>query len=175
MRRWHAKEKGGEGGRGRGEGLAVGVLEAMEVVADELAAGGAEVDEVAAGSHGGDAAAPVARWPWIWGRTPLGRILQAPSLVHGGRIWAWGGGSRRSRERAESERKKRRLPSILCSTSGGCEGRRNLRRDARERGKGIGGWPRVCWRIYTSTDRFESLDRRWTVGISWAQMENRPR
>jgi len=54
------------------------------------------------------------------------------------------------------------------------EGRRDLRRDARERGKGIGGWPRVCWCIYTSTDRFESLDRRWTVGISWAQMENRP-
>jgi len=124
--------------RGRGEGLAAGVLEDV-VMADELAAGGAEVDEVAAGSHGGDAAAPVARWPWIWGRTPLGRILQAPSLVHGGQIWPWGGGSRRSRERAESERKKRRLPSILCSASGGCEGRRYLRRDARERGKGIGG------------------------------------
>ena len=76
MRRWHAKEKGGEGGRGRGEGLAVGVLEAMEVVADELAAGGAEVDEVAAGSHGGDAAAPVARWPWIWAARPLAAFFR---------------------------------------------------------------------------------------------------
>ena len=56
------------------------------------------------------------------------------------------------------------------------EGRWDLRRDAREGGEDDGrGWPRVCWPIYTSTDRSESLDRRWTVGISWAQMENRPR
>jgi len=83
VRRWHAKEKGGEGGRGRGEGLAVGVLEAMEVVADELAAGGAEVDDVAAGSLGGDAAAPVVWQPRIWDRdgqteSHHGRILRKP-------------------------------------------------------------------------------------------------
>ena len=58
------------------------------------------------------------------------------------------------------------------------EGRRDLRRDARE-GGGERGWereagPRVCWPIYTSMDRSESLDRRWTVGRSWALIENGP-
>ena len=46
------------------------------------------------------------------------------------------------------------------------EGRRDLRRDAREGGEWDGreDGSRVCWPIYTSTDRSESLDRRWTVG-----------
>jgi len=56
------------------------------------------------------------------------------------------------------------------------EGRRDLRRDAREGGEGDGrGWPRVYRPIYISTDRSESLDRRWTVGRSWALIENDPR
>ena len=68
--------------RGRGEGLAAGVLEGV-VVADELAAGGAEVDDVAAGSLGGDAAAPVVWQPRIWDRdgqteSHHGRILRKP-------------------------------------------------------------------------------------------------
>ena len=46
------------------------------------------------------------------------------------------------------------------------EGRRDLRRDAREGGEWDGreSGSSVCWPIYTSTDRSESLDRRWTVG-----------
>ena len=60
---------------------------------------------------------------------------------------------------------------------GAAEGRRDLRRVAREGGEGDGreGGPRVCWPIYTCTDRSESLDRRWTVGRSWALIENDPR
>ena len=68
--------------RGRGEGLAAGVLEGV-VVADELAAGGAEVDDVAAGSLGGDDAALVVWQPRIWDRdgqteSHHGRILRKP-------------------------------------------------------------------------------------------------
>ena len=55
-------------------------------------------------------------------------------------------------------------------------GRRDMRRDAREGGEGDErGWPRICWPIYTSTNRSESLDRRWTAGRSWTMMENGPR
>ena len=57
------------------------------------------------------------------------------------------------------------------------EGRRDLRRDAREGGEWDGreAGSRVCWPIYTSMDRSESLDRRCTVGRSWALIENDPR
>ena len=42
------------------------------------------------------------------------------------------------------------------------EGRRDLRRDAREGGESDGreAGSRVCWPIYTSTDRSEPFDRR---------------
>ena len=52
-----------------------------------------------------------------------------------------------------------------------------MRRGAKEGGEGDGreAGSRVCWPIYTSTDRSESLDRRWTVGWSWALTENDPR
>jgi len=76
---------GGEEARGWGGDFTVGVLKG-EVVADEPAAGGAEDDDVASGSHGGDDAV-----------APRGLALQG---VHGEELasasagfhgWSYGG------------------------------------------------------------------------------------